>query len=167
MKFKKPVLISFFAVLSLSTAMVSLQSFYFNSDRKLHTLRGKQLSSVGSFGSFSSETTITRNTSLVKTRNETNIAVKSEAFLYDNSLLSSANGSFLTSDFATPDTNSDNINIHFWNSGTDSATVTLYKRGILGASSIVDSFIVDAGKEDFTEMKVTSSTTYYNKRLSQ
>ncbi|WP_449241537.1 M56 family metallopeptidase [Desulfoscipio gibsoniae] len=81
------------------------------------------------------------------------------ALLYENEKVFGPDGHFVTTEFSTPSTNSNNINVCFHNKGTSSVTVTLEKKGLLGWSK-VDSFTVKAGKNPYKEMDGASKTTY-------
>lgn len=82
------------------------------------------------------------------------------ALLYENTNVFGPDGNFVTTEFATPSTNSNNINVYFYNKGTSIVTVTLEKKGFFGGWSKVGSFTVAAGKELYKEMAGASGTTY-------
>ncbi|RKD27076.1 hypothetical protein BEP19_00440 [Ammoniphilus oxalaticus] len=82
------------------------------------------------------------------------------ALLYDNSDAGATDGHYVSTEFATPSSNSNNINVWFDNKGASSVTVTFQKKGFFGTWSNVGSFAVNAGKADFRQMAGASGTTY-------
>lgn len=82
----------------------------------------------------------------------------SRALLYNTEKFSGPDGHGISTSFATPSDNSNNINVYF--KGTSGVTVTLQKKGLLGTWSTVDSFIPTAANNYFKEMTGAKGTTY-------
>ena len=86
-------------------------------------------------------------------------SVGPQALLYENTTVGASDGHFVSSEFGTPSSNSNDINVYFDNKGTSSVTVTLEKKGLFGWSK-VDSFNAAAGTNPFKRMTGASKTTY-------
>lgn len=86
-----------------------------------------------------------------KIKNEKNF-VSPRALLFENKDVGESDGHYVSTEFATPSSNSNN-------KGTSSVTVTLEKKGFFGGWSEVGSFTA-AGKDPYEEMTGDSKTTY-------
>lgn len=80
--------------------------------------------------------------------------------MFENTSVGESDGHYVSTEFATPSGNSNNINVYFNNKGTYSVTVTLQKKGLFGSWSDVDYFTAAAGKNPYKEMPGASKTTY-------
>ncbi len=81
--------------------------------------------------------------------------------LYTNYNISGSTATFTSGKFVTSTENGNDINVHFNNEGTSSCTVTLYKEGLWGNYSKVDSFNVMESKARYKKMPSDNSATYY------
>lgn len=70
------------------------------------------------------------------------------------------NSTYTSSNFATPSSNSNKINVSFTNDGTSSTIVKLYKVGS-SKDTLIGSFTVKAGSSDYDTFSGLSKTTYY------
>lgn len=78
----------------------------------------------------------------------------------------SDDGNFVSNDFATPSTSSNDINVYFKNAGDSKVTVSLEKKGFFGWSDVSisgsksTSFSVASGSEDYSTFDGDSDATY-------
>ncbi|MDU6855726.1 MAG: hypothetical protein E6370_15035 [Clostridiales bacterium] len=70
------------------------------------------------------------------------------------------NSTYTSSNFETPSSNSNDINVSFTNDGSSSVTVKLYKVGMF-SDKLIGSFDVSAGSSDYDTFSGSSKTTYY------
>lgn len=78
------------------------------------------------------------------------------ALLFEETKVSDSDGHYISTEFATP--NSNKINVYFKNTGTATVKVTFEKKGVLGSWSSVGSFSVSAGSEDFSSFTGDKAT---------
>ena len=72
------------------------------------------------------------------------------------------NSTYTSGNFATPSSNSNNINVSFTNDGTSSAIAKLYKVGS-SKDTLIGSFTVKAGSSDYEGFRGSADSTYYVK----
>ena len=76
--------------------------------------------------------------------------------------ISVENSTYTSSNFATPSSNSNKINVSFTNDGTSSTIVKLYKVGSSN-DTLIGSFTVKAGSSDYEGFRGSADSTYYVK----